>query len=60
MGWGKKKALGVQMDAMVRARNRKKTIAVVSGIGLGVATVLLGMATIWFLSAQALFQDIVP
>lgn len=60
MGWGKKKALDGQMGAMIKARNRKKTIALASGIGLGVATVLLGMATIWLLSMQAFLQDMTP
>ena len=60
MGWGKKRTLNVQMDAMIRAKNRKKTIAWASGIGLGIGTVLLGIAAIWVLSAQALLQDIVP
>ncbi|MFN3466885.1 MAG: hypothetical protein ACK4WF_04185 [Candidatus Brocadiales bacterium] len=60
MGWGKKKAMDGQMDTMIRARNRKKTIALVSGIGLGVATVLLGMVTLWLLSMQAFLQDMTP
>ncbi|HHT9156266.1 MAG TPA: hypothetical protein ACFYEA_01580 [Candidatus Tripitaka californicus] len=54
MGWNKKRTLYLQTNAIIRARNRKETIALASEIALEIGTVLLGIATIWLLSAQAL------
>ncbi|HHT9155884.1 MAG TPA: hypothetical protein ACFYD5_08740 [Candidatus Tripitaka sp. YC43] len=60
MGWGKKRNLDMPVEALIRAKNRRRTLALASGIGLGIGTVLLGIATIWLLSAQALFQVMMP
>jgi|GEM_PF-6882791 len=60
MGWGKKRNLDMPVEALIRARNRRSTLALASGIGLGIGTVLLGIATIWVLSTQALFQVMIP
>ncbi len=54
--WGKKRVATLQVNSTVRAKRRKKTIALVSSIGFGVGTVLLGLATIWLLSWQAFLQ----
>jgi multisubunit Na+/H+ antiporter MnhB subunit len=60
MGWGKKRTLAVQTEPVKKARSRKKTIALASSIGLGIGTVLLGVATVWLLSMQSFLQDITP
>ncbi|MEK7242018.1 MAG: hypothetical protein AAB048_04525 [Planctomycetota bacterium] len=60
MGWGKKRNLDMQVGALIRVKNRRRTLALASGIGLGIGTALLGVATIWLLSAQALFQVMIP
>ena len=60
MGWGNKRNLDMPVEALIRVKNRRRTIALASGIGLGIGTVLLGIATIWVLSAQALFQVMMP
>lgn len=60
MGWGKKRNLDMQVEALIRVKNRRRTLALASGIGLGIGTALLGIATIWVLSTQALFQVMMP
>ncbi|MDI6759579.1 MAG: hypothetical protein QMD05_02015 [Candidatus Brocadiaceae bacterium] len=60
MGWGKKRNLDMPVEAFIRARNRRSALVWASGIGLGIGLALLGIATIWLLSAQALFQVMIP
>ncbi len=60
MRWGRKRVHDVQMAAMRKATSRRKAIALASGIGLGIGTIVLGIITIWVLSMQAFLQDMVP
>lgn len=60
MRWGRKRSLDVQMDIIRKTRSRKSTIALASGIGLGIGTVILGIIMVWLLSMQAFLQDMVP
>ncbi|HHT9120725.1 MAG TPA: hypothetical protein ACFYD3_09345 [Candidatus Hypogeohydataceae bacterium YC41] len=59
MRWGKKGSLDVldmRLGSPRTGRSRKKVVVMASSIGLGIATILLGIATIWILSMNAFFH----